>query len=75
MLNQTTQTNPKTNVQPVAMDLKGDAGKRVILNTAKRIMKTHAKEIKALADNNLIMPPKSTYIEPKFRSGLVVYEL
>ena len=33
------------------------------------------KEIKELANNNLIMPPKSTYIEPKFRSGLVVYEL
>jgi uncharacterized protein (DUF1015 family) len=32
-------------------------------------------EIKTLADNNLIMPPKSTYIETKFRSGLVVYEL
>ncbi len=32
-------------------------------------------EIKDLADNNLIMPPKSTYIEPKFRSGLVVYEI
>jgi uncharacterized protein (DUF1015 family) len=32
-------------------------------------------EIKELADNNLIMPPKSTYIEPKFRSGLVVYEI
>ncbi len=32
-------------------------------------------EITALADNNLIMPPKSTYIEPKFRSGLVVYEI
>lgn len=32
-------------------------------------------EIKSLADNGLIMPPKSTYIEPKFRSGLVVYEL
>lgn len=32
-------------------------------------------EIKHLADNNLIMPPKSTYIEPKFRSGLVVYEI
>jgi uncharacterized protein (DUF1015 family) len=32
-------------------------------------------EIKALADNGLIMPPKSTYIEPKFRSGLLVYEL
>ena len=32
-------------------------------------------EIKLLANNNLIMPPKSTYIEPKFRSGLLVYEL
>ena len=32
-------------------------------------------EIKTLADNNLIMPPKSTYIEPKFRNGLVIYEL
>ena len=32
-------------------------------------------EIKTLADNKLIMPPKSTYIEPKFRNGLVVYEL
>lgn len=36
---------------------------------------TEITEIKALADNNLIMPPKSTYIEPKFRSGLVIYEL
>lgn len=33
------------------------------------------EEIKELADNNLIMPPKSTYIEPKFRSGLVIYEI
>ena len=33
------------------------------------------KEIKDLADANLIMPPKSTFIEPKFRSGLVVYEI
>ena len=31
-------------------------------------------EIKAVSDANLIMPPKSTYIEPKFRSGLVIYE-
>ena len=36
---------------------------------------TEISEIKSLADNNLIMPPKSTYIEPKFRSGLVVYEI
>jgi len=33
------------------------------------------EEIKKIADNQLIMPPKSTYIEPKFRSGLLVYEL
>lgn len=36
---------------------------------------SNINEIKALADQNLIMPPKSTYIEPKFRSGLVIYEL
>ena len=36
---------------------------------------TKIAEIKLLADNHLIMPPKSTYIEPKFRSGLVVYEI
>ncbi len=36
---------------------------------------TQINEIRSLADDNLIMPPKSTYIEPKFRSGLVVYEL
>lgn len=33
------------------------------------------EEIKELADNNLTMPPKSTYIEPKFRNGLIIYEL
>ncbi len=33
------------------------------------------EEIKAIADANLIMPPKSTYIEPKLRSGIVIYEL
>jgi len=33
------------------------------------------EEIKFLADHNLTMPPKSTYIEPKLRSGLVIYEL
>ena len=35
---------------------------------------SNIQEIKALADANQIMPPKSTYIEPKFRSGLVIYE-
>ena len=31
--------------------------------------------IKEVADNNLSMPPKSTYIEPKLRSGLIIYPL
>lgn len=31
-------------------------------------------EIKQVADEGLIMPPKSTYIEPKLRSGLTIYE-
>ena len=32
-------------------------------------------ELKAVADAGGTMPPKSTYIEPKLRSGLVVYSL
>ena len=31
--------------------------------------------IKEIANNNLIMPPKSTYIEPKLRSGVTIYEI
>ncbi|NUY82283.1 DUF1015 domain-containing protein [Flavobacterium sp. MAH-1] len=33
------------------------------------------QEIRELADRDEILPPKSTYIEPKIRSGLVIYEL
>ncbi len=33
------------------------------------------EEIKRVADNNMIMPPKSTWIEPKLRSGLTIYNL
>lgn len=32
-------------------------------------------EIKKIADQGMTMPPKSTWVEPKLRSGLVVYEL
>lgn len=31
-------------------------------------------QMKEIANNNLSMPPKSTYIEPKLRSGLTIYE-
>jgi uncharacterized protein (DUF1015 family) len=31
-------------------------------------------ELKQIADEGLVMPPKSTYIEPKLRSGVTIYE-
>lgn len=31
-------------------------------------------ELKSIADEHLIMPPKSTFIEPKLRSGVTIYE-
>lgn len=33
------------------------------------------EQLKAVADAQLTMPPKSTYIQPKLRSGLTIYEL
>jgi uncharacterized protein (DUF1015 family) len=32
-------------------------------------------EIKRVADNNMTMPPKSTWVEPKLRSGLTIYNI
>jgi uncharacterized protein (DUF1015 family) len=32
-------------------------------------------QIKSIADTNSIMPPKTTWVEPKMRSGLVIYSL
>ncbi|TYA57282.1 DUF1015 domain-containing protein [Formosa maritima] len=32
------------------------------------------QEMKQIADDGLKMPPKSTYIEPKLRSGVTIYE-
>jgi uncharacterized protein (DUF1015 family) len=39
------------------------------------LVPTTVDEIKAIANAGLVMPPKSTYIEPKLRSGLAIYEL
>ena len=33
------------------------------------------EQLKTVADEGGSMPPKSTYIEPKLRSGMVVYSL
>jgi uncharacterized protein (DUF1015 family) len=33
------------------------------------------EHLKWIADTNNIMPPKSTWVEPKMRSGLLIYSL
>ena len=33
------------------------------------------EQVKKVADNKLIMPPKSTWVEPKLRSGLTIYSI
>lgn len=33
------------------------------------------EQVKKVADNQLIMPPKSTWVEPKLRSGLTIYSI
>lgn len=33
------------------------------------------EQVKKVADNQLIMPPKSTWVEPKMRSGLTIYKI
>jgi uncharacterized protein (DUF1015 family) len=33
------------------------------------------EQLKRIADTNHIMPPKTTWVEPKMRSGLVIYSL
>jgi len=40
------------------------------------LLQEELNELKdAIADNDLIMPPKTTWFEPKLRSGLVVHSL
>lgn len=33
------------------------------------------EQVKKVADNKMIMPPKSTWVEPKLRSGLTIYNI
>lgn len=33
------------------------------------------QQVKVVADNQLIMPPKSTWVEPKLRSGMTIYAI
>ena len=38
------------------------------------MLPTTIKELKEIVDADLLMPPKTTYIEPKLRSALTIYE-
>ena len=38
------------------------------------MMPADINQVKNIADAGLIMPPKSTFIEPKLRSGITIYE-
>lgn len=49
MSKQLTQNKNKLNTQIVHFELKGEAGKRVALAAARRVIQMHNKEIKALA--------------------------
>lgn len=33
------------------------------------------EQLKKVADHNMVMPPKSTWVEPKLRSGLIIYPI
>ena len=38
------------------------------------MLPVNVEEMKQIADEGLTMPPKSTYIQPKLRSGVTIYE-
>ena len=44
-------------------------------NIAFLLFPISMNQIKKVADQNQIMPPKSTWIEPKLRSGLTIYPI
>ena len=54
------------------LELAVDSGKYSVAFALKPIT---FEQLKQVADQNQIMPPKSTYIEPKLRSGLTIYQL
>ncbi len=56
----------------------GELEKRVDsgeMQVAFSMYPTSIAQMMKIADNNLIMPPKSTWFEPKLRSGLFIHTL
>ncbi|MBP5296626.1 MAG: DUF1015 domain-containing protein, partial [Bacteriovoracaceae bacterium] len=74
-------TNPRTdkNIDFVG-GIRGtsELEKRVQQGTAQvafKLYPTSIAQLLAVADAGLIMPPKSTWFEPKLRSGLIIHRL
>jgi uncharacterized protein (DUF1015 family) len=55
---------------PEALKKAVDDGKAAV---AFGLFPVTMEHLKWIADTNNIMPPKSTWVEPKMRSGLVIY--
>jgi uncharacterized protein (DUF1015 family) len=71
------RTDPRVGFIPgthgtAVLDDQVDAGEAL---AAFHLSPVRFNELQAVADAACTMPPKSTYIEPKLRSGLVVYGL
>jgi uncharacterized protein (DUF1015 family) len=45
------------------------------MKVAFSVVATSINDLMAIADAGRIMPPKSTWFEPKLRSGLVIHKL
>ncbi len=55
----------------VTIKTKVDSGE---FNVGFGLVPIKINELKAIANEGLTMPPKSTFIEPKLRSGITIYE-
>lgn len=49
--------------------------KKDVFEAAFILFPVSMSEVKAVADEGRIMPPKSTWVEPKMRSGLTIYKI
>ena len=71
------RTNPRIDFVGGIRGL-GELEKRVDsgeMKIAFALYPTTVEQVMSIADNNLIMPPKSTWFEPKLRSGLFIHKL
>lgn len=72
--------DPKTDDRLLFVDgTKGMKGIKSLMNRTKAkvsfaLFPVSFDELKKVSDTGNIMPPKSTWIEPKLRSGLTIYE-